>query len=82
MADISPDFQYFESIQHSLLNDHRGQFVLIKDRQTHGFYSSFGDALKKGYEIFGYHADFLIQEITDEQRINYLGSPFIQKGVM
>lgn len=81
MTEINPDFQYFENIRPSLLNEHRGQYVLIKDRGTHGFYSSFGDALKKGYEIFGYHADFLIQEITDEQRINYLSSPFIQRSI-
>lgn len=70
------DFEFFKSQLPELLKEHTGQFVLIKDQGIHGFYPSLEEALKTGYDKFG-DAEFLIQEITDEKRANYLNSYFI-----
>jgi len=72
----NPDYVFFESKLPELLKDHIGQFVLIKDQTIHGFYSTIEEALKQGYEKFG-NVDFLIQEITDEKRVNYINSAFL-----
>jgi hypothetical protein len=76
MKTINPDFEYFESQLPNLLKEHRGQFVLIKDKTIQGYYPSVEQALKEGYEKFG-NTDFLIQEITDEKRVNYINSAFV-----
>lgn len=72
----NPDFEFFESKLLDLMKEHRGQFVLIKDKTIHGIYPSVEEALKHGYDKFG-NTDFLIQEITNEKRINYISSAFI-----
>lgn len=73
---LNPDFEFFESNLPDLLKDHRGKFVLIKDKTIHGIYPTVEDALKNGYDKFG-NTDFLIQEITDEKRVNYINSAFM-----
>jgi hypothetical protein len=67
-----PDFEFFESELPALLKEHRSEFVLIKDKHILGFYPNVEAALKAGYEKLG-NVDFLIQEITDEKRMNYAG---------
>jgi len=70
------DFEFFEKKLPEFLKTHKGKFVLIKDKQEHGFYNSAEEALKEGYQKFG-NVDFLIQEITDERRVNYINSVFM-----
>lgn len=76
MNKTHPDFQFFETQLLELMKEHKGQFVLIKDKTIHGIYSTVEEALKKGYEQFG-NTDFLIQEVTNEKRVNYINSAFI-----
>lgn len=70
------DFKFFESKLPGLIKEHKGQFVLIKDEKIHGFYLSVQEALQNGYTKFG-NSDFLIQEVTDEKRVNYINSAFL-----
>jgi hypothetical protein len=76
MSPLESDYQFFESKLSELLKEHRGQFVLIKDNTLHGFYPSMEEALKDAYKKFG-NAEFLIQEVTDEKRVNYINSAFV-----
>jgi hypothetical protein len=76
MKNVNSDFEFFESQLPNLLKEHRGQFVLIKDKAIQGYYASVEQALKEGYDKFG-NTDFLIQEITNEKRVNYINSAFI-----
>lgn len=71
------DFEYFESILPNIINEHRGQFAIIKNKTIEGYYNSLEDALKNAYEKFP-DDEFLIQEITDERHVNYINSIFIQ----
>lgn len=73
---LESDYQFFESELPELLKEHRGQFVLIKDKALHGFFPSMEDALKEGYKKFG-NNEFLIQEVTDEKRVNYINAAFV-----
>jgi len=76
MNAINPNFEFFESKLPELLKEHRGQYALVKDKAIQGIYASVEEALKQGYEKFG-NTDFLVQEITDEKRVNYINSAFI-----
>lgn len=78
MKTINPDFEFFESQLPDLLKieGNKGQFVLIKDKAIQGIYASVEDALKHGYQKFG-NTDFLVQEITDEKRVNYINAAFM-----
>lgn len=72
------DYEFFKSKLPDFLRGHRGEFVLIKNQQEHGFYLSEHAALKAGLEKFG-NTDFLIQEVTDEIRVNYINLTFISQ---
>lgn len=69
------DFNYFKSKLPDLLKNHKGQFVIIFNKQVHGYYVSTEEALKAAFEKLG-QVDFIIQEITDELRVNYTNSHF------
>jgi len=73
---LKEDFKYFEERLADYLKDHRGQFVLIKDKAEHGFYPTREEALKAGIGKFGV-ADYLIQEVTDVIPTNYINSSFV-----
>ena len=70
------DYNFFRSKLPELLKEQRGRFALIKNQEIQGIYSSVEDTLKNGYEKFN-NTDFLVQEITDEMRINYINSAFL-----
>jgi len=76
MNKTDPDFKFFEQKLPELLKDQKGRFALIKNQQIHGTYASVKEALQHGYEKFG-NTEFLIQEITDELRVNYINSAFL-----
>ena len=44
-------------------SNHQGQFVLIKGDQVVGFFSSYDDALRRGYEKFKLEA-FLVKAVS------------------
>lgn len=71
------DYDYFLSKLPELLPEHKGQFVQIKDQKIHGFFSNIEEALKDAYQKFG-NTDFLIQEITNEKRANYINFNFFE----
>jgi len=67
------DVEYFNSINEELTKEHRGKFVLIKDKQNHGIFSSFEDAHKEALKKFGM-VDVVIAQIGVEQPLNYMAS--------
>lgn len=76
MTKLTSDYKYFESKLPELLKEHKGEFVVIKDHEIHGIYTTLEEALKHAYEKLG-NTNFIIQEITDEQRMHYVNSSFI-----
>ncbi|MBL7545988.1 MAG: hypothetical protein JNL11_19370 [Bdellovibrionaceae bacterium] len=75
---VDKNFEFFKRELPIILNTHRGQFVLIKDEKIVSFYISAESALKDAYQRFQDN-DFLIQEVTDEDRVNYINSAFLQR---
>lgn len=72
------DFEFFGHKLSEFLNEHSGEFLLIKDKSVFGFFKTLEETLNNAYKKFG-DVDFLIQEITDERRINYINSEFLAR---
>lgn len=70
---LEKDIQFFRSKLPEYLQTHKGQYVLIKDEAVHGFFPNYEEALKEAVGKFG-NSEVLIQEITNENRVNYLAS--------
>ena len=67
------DVEYFKSINEELAKEHKGKFVLIKDKENHGIFSNFVDAHKEALKKFGI-VDVLIAQIGVEKPLNYMAS--------
>jgi hypothetical protein len=65
------DIQYFNSIASDLAKEHKGKFVLIKDKKNIGIFSSFEDAHKEALRLFG-NVDVFIAQINVEAPLNYV----------
>lgn len=49
----------------------QGEFVLIKEEEVAGFFSSYDDALKSGYEKFGLQP-FLVKQINVIEQAQFI----------
>lgn len=67
------DVKYFNSINEELSKKHKGKFVLIRGKETHGIFSRFEDAHKEALKKFGI-SDVVIAQIKVEQPLNYMAS--------
>lgn len=67
------DVKYFNNINEELSKKHKGKFVLVRDKETHGIFSSFEDAHKEALKKFGI-SDVVIAQIKVEQPLNYMAS--------
>ena len=52
-------------------SEHEGKFVLIHGESVAGFYSTYEDALKEGYEKFGLDP-FLVKQINALERVHFI----------
>lgn len=53
----------FDSMLDEMMEEHAGQFVVIKGGQPVGFYPSFADAHKAALGQFGLDGGFLVSEV-------------------
>lgn len=49
-----------------------GKFVLIKDSEVIGTYTSYEDAIKEGYSKFGINTEFLVKQIQSVEQIHLI----------
>lgn len=59
---------FFESQKTKLLQQHEGQFVLIKNQKIHGFFTTEQEAYEKGIELFGAQEMFIKQILKEEPK--------------
>jgi len=67
------DVEYFKSIETELAKDHKGKYVLIKDKKNQGIFSNFEDAHKEALKMFGL-TEVVIAQIETPQPLNYLAT--------
>jgi ribosomal protein S5 len=65
------DIEYYKTIAKDLEKQHKGKFVLIKDKANIGIFSSFDDAHREALKRFG-NTDVLIAQIGTDSPLNYL----------
>lgn len=71
------NYEFFKKELPKIIATHRGQFVLIRNAKIVNYYPNAEIALKEAYQSFQDN-DFIIQEVTDEDRVNYINSAFIR----
>jgi len=52
-------------------SEHEGKFVLIHGKDIAGFYTSYADALKEGYEKFKL-SPFLVKQINTMEQVHFI----------
>lgn len=67
------DIEFFKTLDPELAKEHKGKFVLIKDKTNHGIFSNFEDAHKEALKEFGV-SEVVIAQIGVEAPLNYLAS--------
>ncbi|MDE0300803.1 MAG: hypothetical protein OXN17_19360 [Candidatus Poribacteria bacterium] len=73
-AMLDREFQTFEDYLPSLVEEHKGKFVLIKDDKLIEIFDNELDAVNKGNELFK-DSHFLVNEITDDKfKIRFMPS--------
>ena len=73
MMTFEDDVAYFMSINAELAKEHKGKFVLIKDKQVVGIFSNIEDAHRDALKRFGV-TDVVIESIGLDAPVNYMAS--------
>ena len=63
--EVDDNDDAFVQILESILNEHRDQLALMRDRRIVGFYDTPGEALRAASKLFP-DGIFSIQEVTDK----------------
>lgn len=63
-AEIDGNFDFFQRSLAALLNEHRGEYALIRNRQIVAFFPSPGEAYRAGLSQFTDEV-FSVQEVED-----------------
>lgn len=72
------NYEFFKRELPNIISTHRGQFVVIRNEQIIDYYANAELALREAYQRFQDN-DFIVQEVTDEDRVNYINSAFLQR---
>ena len=64
MRKLEEEIAFYEEQRAKLVDEHGGEFVLIKGRNLCGFFNTEIDAIKAGYEKFGAEP-FLVRVCTE-----------------
>jgi hypothetical protein len=67
------DLQFFNEISPSLETEHKGKFVLVKNKENRGIFSNLEDAHKAALEMFGIE-EVVIGEIGVPAPLNFLAT--------
>lgn len=59
----------YENRKRQWLNEHAGEFVLIKGDQLVGFYPEYEDALRVGLKQFGLRVSFFIKQVCAQEPV-------------
>jgi hypothetical protein len=63
-TEVDRNFEEFKKLLPSLLQEHKGQFALMRDARIVSYYPSFADALTAARKSYS-DKRFSIQEVTD-----------------
>lgn len=64
--ELERELEHFLSIKEELLKHYKGQFVLIKDKEVIGTYTTWEEAFNEAVEKFG-NVPFLIKPVQEKE---------------
>ena len=76
---LETEIQFFEENRSRYLREHKGKYVLIKERECLGFFDTDATAYEKGVEMFGVEP-FLIKQVLPEDPIDQ--APALTHGLL
>jgi len=68
---LQTELDFFNKKKDELLKLYKGQFVLIKDENFIGAFTTDGEAYKAGLEQFGNHPFLIKQVLDDDTKVSY-----------
>ncbi len=69
---LATELQLFGLHKEKWLNNHRGQYVVIKDSTILNFFPSFEGAYRAGVDEWGIDTDFLVKQIVDHEPVFFI----------
>ena len=69
---IEKNYEYFKKILPELLNQHKGEYVVISEGKEKGFFKSTKEAYDYGVKNFGL-GNFILQIVEDEEERVFRG---------
>ena len=67
-AAIEAEQAAFDKLLDSMLSEHAGEFVVIKDQDPIGFFPTYSEAYETALDRFGVDADFLVSEVKRHRK--------------
>lgn len=66
---LSVELDLYETHKAEWLNNHRGEFVVIKGKSPLGFFAEFQAAYRAGVDQYGLDADFLVKRVVAQEPV-------------
>ena len=66
---LDSETQLYETHKHEWLQNHPGEFVVIRGSVPLGFFADFHDAYRAGVERYGLDTDFLVKRIVAQEPV-------------
>ena len=71
-ARLSTELDFYSVHKNEWLSLQSGRYVVIKEHDVLGFYSSFPDAFRAGALKYGLETDFLVKQIVDREPVFFV----------
>ena len=71
MGKYDQEIEVFKANLTEWVAEHAGQFVLIKGKEVVGFFSTYADAVERGYDQYGLEG-FFVRQISVVQQIQFM----------
>ena len=68
-SSLKADFQVFDSHRLEWSREHEGKYVVMHNGDVVGFFDNYRAALRAGITRFGAKAEFLVQQVCEEEPI-------------
>ena len=71
-ARLGVELEYYAQHKAEWLAHRTGQYVVIKDNRTLGFYQNFEMAYRAGAAAYGLETDFLVKQVLEHEPVFFI----------
>lgn len=69
---LSTELMFYEGHKAVWLEQHRGEYVVVKEASPLGFFPSFKEAYTAGVVAWGIGTDFLVKQIVEHEPVFFV----------